>query len=96
MSTSDLRGPLCRFPNRGALPSRLFLALSLLIGPAALAGSVTDESVMSKGNAIGRAMSQIPRNAVVTRKRCREISVGIGNFRYRCTIWYEDAPPEQP
>ena len=96
MTTPSLGDPRSPSLPLGAMPLRLLLALSLLIGPAALAGSVTDESVMSRRNAIGRAMSQIPRNAVVTRKRCREISVGIGNFRYRCTIWYEDAPPEQP
>jgi hypothetical protein len=56
------------------------------------AGSVTAESVMGRQNALARAMEQMPRGAQVIRKRCEEISVGIGNYRDRCTVWYEEAP----
>jgi hypothetical protein len=37
-------------------------------------------------------MEQVPRGAAVTNKRCEEISVGTGNYRDRCTVWYTDAP----
>jgi hypothetical protein len=68
----------------------------MMISPAARAGSVTAESVMDANNARQRALQQVPRNATVTRSRCRDFSVGTGNFRYRCTVWYEAAPPADP
>lgn len=86
-----LRSPgrlLCRSIVPLAFGSTLLLSSALPL----LAGSVTAESVMGRRNALDRAMEQIPRGSRVTRKRCEEISVGMGNYRDRCTVWYEKEP----
>ena len=72
------------------------VSLTLLLSTAAQAGSVTAESIWSSGNARTRAIRQMPRGAEVIRTRCREFEVGIGNFRYRCTVDYEESPDENP
>ncbi len=68
----------------------LLLALAA-IAPAR-AGSVTSQSTWSKGNAIERATQQLPRGATVTGTSCTEVNVGIGNYRYICSVEFSPAP----
>jgi uncharacterized protein YcnI len=61
------------------------------VSPSALAGHATMESVWSRENALERAMQRVPKGAQVTKQRCQEFSVGLAQFRYRCTVeWTED------
>lgn len=71
------------------------LLVSLMAG-AARAGSVTGESVWDRNNARQRALEQVPREATVKRTQCEEITVGTGNTRYRCTVFYSDPPARAP
>ena len=48
---------------------------------------------MDQQNARQRALQQVPRGATVTRTECREVSV-TGNYRYRCSVWYDETPSE--
>ncbi len=66
------------------------------LGAPALAGSVSADSVWDRANATQRAMQQVPAGATVTTTRCQEISVGMDNFRYRCTVEYTAAPVPPP
>ncbi len=66
------------------------------LGAPALAGSVSADSVWDRANATQRAMQQVPAGATVTTTRCQEISVGMDNFRYRCTVEYTAAPASPP
>jgi hypothetical protein len=70
----------------------LLAVLSASATPAAWAGSSTAESVWDLGNARQRALSQVPTGATITGTRCETVNVGIGNYRYICTVTYTDAP----
>lgn len=70
----------------------LLAALPMAITPAALAGSVTAESIWDKSNAIQRAQSQLPAGASITRTECTVVNVRTGNYRYICTVFFNDAP----
>ena len=86
--------PPALVPPRGA---RLrVLAAGLLLAsqaPAALAGSVTAESIWDSSNAIQRATSQIPSGATVTGSSCQEVDMRGGDTRYICTVTYSSPPP---
>ncbi len=69
------------------------LATALAGAAPALAGSATASSVWDRDNALQRAREQMPAGATVTRERCEEVEVGIGNIRYRCTVWFDPAAP---
>ena len=75
-----------------ALAGLALMELSLAAAPA-LAGSVTADSVMDRAGARQEAMSQIPKNATITRTKCQDIEVGLDNIRYRCTVWYSEPAP---
>ena len=81
--------PPALVPPRGA---RLrVLAAGLLLAsqvPAALAGSVTAESIWDSSNAIQRATSQIPSGATVTGSSCQEVDMRGGDTRYICSVTY--------
>lgn len=100
-----------RLPIRSALPSRSAvagwvpwgrgLAAAVLLFLAWLAparsGSVSADSVWDKGNALQRALQLVPRGAIPGRHRCQEMTVGMDNYRYRCTVEYSEPDPrEQP
>ena len=70
----------------------LAAALSLALTPAALAGSITAESIWDQSNAIQRAQQQLPANATVTNTRCTVVNVRTGNYRYICTLQYTTTP----
>ena len=70
----------------------LAATLSLSLPPAALAGSITAESIWDQSNAIQRAQQQLPANATVTNTRCTVVNVRTGNYRYICTLDYSTAP----
>ncbi|MCP9916177.1 hypothetical protein [Cyanobium sp. ATX 6F1] len=80
--------------TRWLLP--LLGALLSGLGAPALAGSVTADSVWDRTNATQRAMQQVPAGATVTTTRCQEISVGMDNSRYRCTVEFTAAPVPPP
>lgn len=61
-------------------------------GAPALAGSVTEQSIWSKQNALERAGAQVPKGATITNSQCQTVEVGIDNERYICTITYDLAP----
>lgn len=86
-------------PGRCSRLRRLLLTFSTLTslaaGPA-LAGSVTAESVWDKSNALQRARSQLPAGSTVTRTECTDVNVGIGNYRYICTLFFTDPPAQAP
>jgi hypothetical protein len=63
-----------------------------LTAPVASAGSITSSSVWDRDNALQRAREQMPAGASETRHRCEEVEVGMNNVRYRCTVWYDEAP----
>jgi hypothetical protein len=65
--------------------------LALLAG-AAHAGSVTAESIFDREATRQQARSQVPKGATVTRTVCEDLEVGLGNTRYRCTVFYTTAP----
>ena len=67
-------------------------ALPLLNLPAP-AGSVTASSIWNKSNAIERARQQLPPGAVISGERCQETEVGIGNYRYLCTVEFSVTSP---
>jgi hypothetical protein len=67
-------------------------ALPFLTLPAQ-AGSVTASSIWDKSNAIERARQQLPAGAVVTAERCQETEVGMGNYRYLCTVEFSQPAP---
>lgn len=57
---------------------------------AALAGSVTAESIWSQQNAEERARSQMPAGSVLLNRSCETLEVR-NDLRYRCTLI--TAPP---
>jgi hypothetical protein len=64
---------------------------------AALAGSVTAESIWDRSNAIQRATSQIPQGSIVTGTSCQEIAMRGDSTRYICTVTYSTKPaPSAP
>jgi hypothetical protein len=73
-------------------PVLLLVPLLPLLTTPARAGSATAESVWDRNDARKRAMQQIPRGAAETGTQCEEISVGHGDSRYRCTVFYVDPP----
>ncbi|MEB3167276.1 MAG: hypothetical protein ACKN89_16285 [Cyanobium sp.] len=85
-----------------ALAGGLGLLLSLLAPLPGRADSVTAESIWDRQHARLQALAQLPRGARVTRQSCLEIGISIGDFRYRCTVWYTmpptgpTEPPAQP
>ncbi|WP_255441498.1 MULTISPECIES: hypothetical protein [unclassified Synechococcus] len=91
-------------PSRSAmawlLPWGRGLAAAVLLSLVGLAparsGSVSADSVWDKGNALQRARQLVPRGAVPGRHRCQEMTVGMGNYRYRCTVEYSQPEPLQP
>ena len=76
----------------------LVTGVSLLgLGPsAALAGTAIGESIWDKANAIARAKQAVPAGAVVTDTRCQSIEVGLGNYRYICTLTFTSPAPVTP
>ena len=78
-------------PLLAAAPA-LLLAAAVSTATAS-AGSITGESVWDRNNARQRALEQVPRGAAVQRTRCEDLTVGRGNTRYRCTVFYADPPP---
>jgi hypothetical protein len=85
--------PLVPMAGAGPLLLGCFAFLPFFLAGPAWAGSVTAESVMDQQNAQQRALEKVPRGATVTRTECQEVSV-TGNYRYRCSVWYDEAPPE--
>ena len=81
------------FRLTGSLLSGALLAgsLALLAGPAH-AGSVTAESIFDREATRQQAKSQVPKGATVTRTVCEDLEVGLGNTRYRCTVFYTTTP----
>ncbi len=74
----------------------LAAVLPCLVGLApARSGSVSADSVWDRGNALQRARQLVPRGAIPGRHRCQEMTVGTGNFRYRCTVEFSQPPTEQ-
>jgi hypothetical protein len=66
----------------------------------ALAESRTAESIWSQSDAQRQAVDQIPladRDGI-TQTRCQEVGVGrMGGLpRFRCTVWFDPAPPVAP
>ena len=57
------------------------------------AGSVTASSIWNKSNAIERARQQLPPGAIISGERCQETEVGMGNYRYLCTVEYSVTSP---
>jgi hypothetical protein len=78
------------------LPLLLPLLLALLLAYPARAGSATAESVWDRSDARQRALQQVPKGATVSRTSCEVISVGMGNDRYRCTVWFDSTPAPTP
>jgi hypothetical protein len=68
------------------------LALSPLLVLPVRAGSVTADSINDHSAALQAALQQMPRGATATRSQCQSISVGFGLPRWRCTVWFSDAP----
>lgn len=87
-------------PSRLGLRNRHRLLAVLLLLPllstSAQAGSATAESIWERNDARQRALQQIPKGATVTDTQCEEISVGNGDSRYRCTVFYADPPAQAP
>jgi hypothetical protein len=78
---------------------RLAAVLSLLplLALPAQAGSVTADSINDHSAALQAALSMVPRGATVSRSQCQSIAVGFGLPRWRCTVWFSDAPkPANP
>lgn len=89
------RGQPWAGPVRAGWQRLMLLTLSGLTALAAapaLAGSVTAESIWDKRNALQRAQSQVPAGSTVTRTECTVVNVGIGNYRYLCTLFFTDPP----
>ena len=67
------------------------LLIGLMVAPVQ-AGSITAESIWDKSNAIERARSQLPAGATLTRTECTVVNVRTGNYRYICTVFFNDPP----
>ncbi len=76
--------------------SPLLLALLSIATTPAHAGSVSADSVWDRANALQRAMQLVPRDATVTGSRCQDMSIGMSNFRYRCTVQFTSTPAAAP
>lgn len=79
------------------------LVLLPLLTLPARAGSVTADSINDHSAALQQALQMVPRGATVSRSQCQSMQVGgFGLPRWRCTVWYSDAPaatapaPAQP
>jgi hypothetical protein len=92
------------FRPTGPWRSRGLLTLSVpilwLAALPALAESRTAESIWSQSDAQRQAVDQIPladRDGI-TQTRCQEVGVGrMGGLpRFRCTVWFDPAPPAAP
>jgi hypothetical protein len=89
-----LASPPSRRWSRGGAIRLAALLLGLGAGlPAAWAGSITASSIWDRDNALQRARRQLPAGAVITRERCQEVEVGVGNIRYLCTVEFSPTPP---
>ncbi|MEB3199011.1 MAG: hypothetical protein VKK62_00615 [Synechococcaceae cyanobacterium] len=82
-------GPRCA----SWLAAVLLLPTALLASLPAAAGSVTAESIWDRRNARQMALQQIPRGSRILRSRCTDIGISTGDWRYRCTVWYEPPAP---
>lgn len=73
---------------------RLVTALALLplLALPAQAGSVTADSINDHSAALQTALGMVPRGATVSRSQCQSIAVGFGLPRWRCTVWFSEAP----
>jgi hypothetical protein len=80
------------YPHVLICVAAILAALPCLTLPAQ-AGSVTASSIWNKSNAIERARQQLPAGAVVTAERCQETEVGMGNYRYLCTVEFSQPAP---
>ena len=60
------------------------------------AGSATADSIWDRQNALQRAMEAMPAGATVTQQNCQTLEIGLDNIRYRCTVWWSDAPVTPP
>jgi hypothetical protein len=85
-------------PDPGIHPQALICAAAIVaalpfLTLPAQAGSVTASSIWDKSNAIERARQQLPAGAVVTAERCQETEVGMGNYRYLCTVEFSQPAP---
>ena len=80
--------------------SRLLVAAGIAalwgLMPSAQAGSATADSIWDRKNALQRAMEAMPAGATLTRQECQTLEVGLDNIRYRCTVWWSDAPVSPP
>ncbi len=73
------------------------LALLPLLALPAQAGSVTADSINDHSAALQAALQRVPRGATATRSQCQSIQVGgFGLPRWRCTVWFSDAPAPAP
>jgi hypothetical protein len=78
-------------------PLPILLALVPLVALPAVAGSVTADSINDHSAALQQALQQVPRGATATRSQCQSIQVGgFGLPRWRCTVWFSDAPAPAP
>ena len=84
-----------RSPTAAAWLAAIPCTSALLLGSStgAQAGSITAESIWDKKSAIERAQEQLPARATVTGTHCTVVNVGIGNYRYICTLDYTTTPP---
>lgn len=88
------RKPLpAALPGGGIRWLGLASCLALGLSAPAWAGSITAESIWDRSNAIQRARSQLPPGAVITRTECTEVNVRSGNYRYICTVYFNDPAP---
>jgi hypothetical protein len=80
--------------------SRLLLTAGIAalwcVMPPAQAGSATADSIWDRKNALQRAMQAMPAGATVTKQNCQTLEIGLDNTRYRCTVWWSDAPVSPP
>lgn len=73
------------------------LALLPLLALPAMAGSVTADSINDHSAALQAALQRVPRGASVSRSQCQSMQVGgFGLPRWRCTVWFSEAPASSP
>ncbi|EAQ74608.1 MULTISPECIES: hypothetical protein [unclassified Synechococcus] len=93
--TLSIRSVRCLRPSLAPWLLCVAVALPCLAWVApARSGSVSADSVWDRGNALQRARQLVPRGAIPGRHRCQEMTVGMGNYRYRCTV--EFSQPASP
>jgi hypothetical protein len=95
-SIESFRSPgpsLVRRALWGALCAAAALPCLVWVTPAR-SGSVSADSVWSRDDALQRARQLVPRGAIPGRHRCQEMTVGMGNYRYRCNVEFSQPPAE--